>query len=217
MTFVLNVLMGRVLCGFGCPVGQCSRLGDDVAVAGKTGKDRLAVQGRAIAYAVALASAIALWFVSPRVIVEGGARAVAATLGGVAALATAAHLHGRYWRWRFCEGYCPIGIYYSAVQTGRGFGIHFDAATSTCTECESCDIVCPVGLHPRDLTRPKGDIGGIAIDGFQQASHCLTCGDCVRACEHQLRRKSPALVPLRLGARVRATRPSGEKRSPGAG
>ena len=198
VTFVLNALMGRVFCGFGCPIGQASRLGDDVEAAVKSRKDRRAIQGRAVAFAVALASAIALWFVSPRVFVAGSPRAVAATLAGVAALSAAVYLHGRYWRWRFCEGFCPIGIYYSAVQTGHGFGIHFDAAMHTCKECDSCQLVCPVGLDPRDLMRPKNDIGGIAIDGFAGQNHCLTCGECVRACEHQFRKEGRALVPLRL-------------------
>jgi ferredoxin len=55
-----------------------------------------------------------------------------------------------------------------------------------------------VGLDPRDLTRPKNNLGGIGLDGFAELNHCLTCGECVRACEHQFRKEGPALVPLRL-------------------
>jgi polyferredoxin len=198
VTFVVNAFLGRVFCGFGCPVGQASRLGDDVEAAGESGKGRRAAEVRAIAFAVTLAAALALWLVSPRVLVEGSARAIAGTLGVVAALSGAIYLHGRFFRWRFCEAYCPIGIYYSAVQTSHGFGVHFDAAKHTCTACGGCQLVCPVGLDPRDLTRPKNDLGGLAIDGFPQANHCLTCGECVRACEHRFRRQGRALVPLRL-------------------
>jgi len=206
ITFVLNAAMGRVFCGFGCPIGEVSRLGDDVEIAAKSGKNRLAARARAGAFALGLAVAVSLWFVSPRVFVEGSARAVAATLAGVGALAAVVHLHGRFWRWRFCEGFCPIGIYYSAVQTDHGFGVHFDRASGTCKECDACSLVCPVGLDPRDLTKPKDNVGGVAIDGFPGQNHCLTCGECVRACEHQFR-KAPALVPLRLSFHARAASP----------
>ncbi len=197
ITFVLNAALGRIFCGFGCPVGQTSRLGDDVEAA-KPGRERLVARARAAAFALALAAAIALWLVSPRVFVEGSARAVLATIGGVAALAAGVYLHGRFWRWRFCQDWCPIGIYYSAVQTAHGFGIHFDAASGNCKECGSCDLICPVALHPRDLSKPKEGLRGIAIDGFPEQGHCLTCGECVRACENQYRKEGRELVPLRL-------------------
>ena len=201
ITFALNAAMGRVFCGFGCPIGQASRLGDDVEIAQETGEDRRAVVGRAAAFALALAAGIALWFVSPRVFVEGSARAIATTLAGVAALSGAVYLHGRHWRWRFCQDFCPIGIYYSAVQTDHGFGIHFDAASGTCKECDVCSVACPVGLDPRDLTKMKESVGGIALDGFPDQNYCLTCGECVRACEHQFRKEGRGLVPLRLSFR----------------
>jgi hypothetical protein len=54
----------------------------------------------------------------------------------------------------------------SAVVSDHGYGIHLDAAKGTCKECDSCDPVCPVGLHPRDLTGPKNAVVGIAIEGF---------------------------------------------------
>jgi polyferredoxin len=198
ITFVLNAALGRIFCGFGCPIGQISRLGDDVEVASKTRKDRLAVIGRAAAFSLALGTAISLWLVSPHVFVEGSPRAIAATVAGVLGLSAVVFLHGRYWRWRFCEGYCPIGIYYSAVQTAHGFGIHFDEAKATCKDCDSCALVCPVGLDPRDLSKPKDNLGGLAIEGFPERNHCLTCGECVRACERQFRKEGIQLVPLRL-------------------
>ena len=201
ITFILNALMGRVFCGFGCPVGQASRLGDDVEIAVSTGKDRPRALGRAIAFALALAAAITLWFVSPRVFVEGSARAVAVTVASTLALSAAVLLHGRFWRWSFCESWCPIGIYYSAVATRHAFGVHFDEAMGTCKDCDACALACPVALHPRDLSRPKEGLGGIGIDGFPGANHCLTCGECVRACEHQLRHEAPGLVPLGLSFR----------------
>jgi polyferredoxin len=209
VTFALNAVLGRIFCGFGCPVAQANRLGEDAEIAAKTGGGRVAAELLANGFAIALASAIALWLVSPWVLVRGSARAVAVTIGAVLALAVAIRLHGRFFRWRFCEAYCPIGIYYSAVQTSHGFGVHFDGAAGTCKQCGACEVACPVGLDPRDLTKPKDDIGGLAIDGFPGHNHCLTCGECVRACEHQLRRAGRGLVPLRLSSRRPAREETG--------
>jgi NAD-dependent dihydropyrimidine dehydrogenase PreA subunit len=199
LTFVFNAFLGRIFCGFGCPIGQASRLGDDVEIAEKTGLSRFAVIGRYAAFCTGLGLAGTLWLVSPYVLREGSARAVALTLAGVSALSGAVFLHGRFFRWRFCEAYCPIGIYYSAVQTGHGFGVHFDERKNTCKDCGSCELVCPVRLDPRHLDVLKNDVGGIGLDGFAGENHCLSCGECVRACELQLKKEGRALVPLRLG------------------
>jgi polyferredoxin len=192
VTFALNAVMGRVFCGFGCPIGQASRLGDDAEIGSVRALARLG------AFSLGLATSIALWFVNPRVFVEGSARAATSAALGVLALAGAVFLHARFFRWRFCEGFCPIGVYYSAVVTDHGFGIHFDRAKNTCKDCGSCALACPVGLDPRDLARPKNGIFGIGIDGFPEANHCLSCGECVRACENQYKKGGRAFVPLRL-------------------
>jgi polyferredoxin len=198
VTFALNAAMGRVFCGFGCPIGQISRFGEDAEIGGKTRRRKLRAQAPAVGFALAVAVASSLWFVSPRVFLEGSARAIATTVGATLALATALWLHARLLRWRFCEGYCPIGVYYSAVVTAHGFGVHFDAARNACKECGSCDLACPVGLPPRDLAQPKNGLPGIGIDGFPAANHCLTCGECVRACESQYRKEGRAMAPLHL-------------------
>jgi polyferredoxin len=198
VTFGMNAVMGRVFCGFGCPIGEVSRRGEDVETGGKTRMDRARLWASSVGFSLALAGAASLWFVSPYVFVQGSARAIAATVGCALALTAALQLHGRYWRWNFCAGFCPIGIYYSAVVSDHGYGIHFDAAKHTCKECDSCDLVCPVGLHPRDLTAPKNAVVGIAIEGFPENNHCLNCGECVRACENQFRKEGRGAVPLRL-------------------
>jgi polyferredoxin len=198
VTFALNAVMGRVFCGFGCPVGQMSRFGEDAEIGGRTTREQLRAEAPAVAFALALAAAVSLWFVSPRVFVEGSALAITTTIAGTTAMATALWLHGRHWRWRFCDGYCPIGIYYSAVVTNQTFGVHFDAARKTCKECSSCDVACPVSLAPRDLTRQRNGLPGIGIDGFPGANYCLSCGECVRACENQYRKEGRGLAPLRL-------------------
>ncbi len=75
-------------------------------------------------------------------------------------------------------------------------------AAGTCKDCGARALVCPVGLDPRRPTKPKDDIGGLAIDGFPARNHRLTCGERVRACENQLRGEGLAAVPLRLSPRT---------------
>src|SRR5688572_26158316 len=100
-TFNLNLVAGRMFCGWGCPIGQLNRLTDDFAAQRETR---------------------ARW--------KWGA-----SLGGFALLASISIFHGlwiavlpatiaslifaRAWGWSFCRKVCPIGLYYSVVQTKR--------------------------------------------------------------------------------------------------
>ena len=38
---IVNAIVGRLFCGFGCPIGQASRMGDSVEVARRSGDKRL--------------------------------------------------------------------------------------------------------------------------------------------------------------------------------
>jgi polyferredoxin len=189
VTFALNAFFGRVFCGWGCPVGEASRLADlDESSRGR-GK-------RLWAYALLLAAAVEPWWIAPL-------RAPIVALAAWLALATAIVLFGRRWRWAFCRRVCPIGIYYSAVQTRHGFGVCFDARD--CTDCGACARICPVQLDPRDLSAKVQGLGGLALDDMPARHHCLTCGDCVRACELVLRKRALPRLPLHLGRAKRET------------
>jgi polyferredoxin len=210
ITFLINAVAGRLFCGFGCPVGEVSRLADAAEIAAVSRDSRLPAAARRIGFELALAGAAFLWLASPRVFVEGSPRAVAIALAGVAAGTGVLHAMGRFLRWKFCRFYCPIGVYYSAVQTAHRFNIHFDEVHATCKGCDVCAEACPVGLTPRDLSRPVNGLEGIGIDGFPQANHCLMCGDCVRACEHVVGRAPGAVVPLSLSRRPDRRKPPSE-------
>ena len=204
ITFLINAVFGRLFCGFGCPIGEASRLADAVDAA-KTAHARLLARLRALSFDAALAGAIVTWFVDPRVLLEGSTEAVALTLAGFAALTALVYLHGAFWRWNFCRKACPIGLYYTFVQPLQAYGVVFDADSEACIDCGLCDAVCPVSLHPRHLGETVSDIGGLALDGFPAQNHCLTCGDCVRACQLVM---APRAVdpPLRYGWRRQAGR-----------
>ena len=198
-TFLLNVVAGRMFCGWGCPVGELSRLGEQAFVHRVSTRAARAVQvGRLLASSMVIALGVVLWWVSPRVFVEGSSLAIAGWGGTVIALGALGVLHARYWRWGFCRKLCPIGLYYSVVTTGSARSIVFDAEMNTCKDCHLCDLVCPVHLDPRQLGELKSDIGGLAFESLPALNHCLACGDCVAACEHVFPGKEEQ-VPLRFG------------------
>ncbi len=170
-TFNVNLVAGRMFCGWGCPVGQLNRL-TDAFVAQRTRRSRWMWGGALGGFAVLLSLSILLWWTS-----LGGLGALAA----LAVMVGAAVVFGRAWGWSFCRRVCPIGLYYSVVQTKRPLGILFDS--SRCLDEGACVRACPVDLDARDLAAEKHGIGGFAIDGLKENSHCLRCGACVEACE----------------------------------
>lgn len=199
VTFLVNMIGGRLFCGWGCPVGQVSRLGDALEVPGLKPIQRLRAHAEGGLFTALLVASIMAWWVDPRVLWLGSGRAMATAWGIFALGVAAAYAHGRWWRWHFCMSTCPIGLYYSFVSPARHYGVHFRNQLSTCIECNACDHVCPVDLAPRDLMAPSGERPGLSIADAPGRNHCLECGDCVRACEWMIDKKGKEPVPLLLG------------------
>lgn len=197
-TFLINLVAGRMLCGWGCPIGQLHRLTENSSTPGISAGRRLFDRFAAAAFAALLPASVLVWWVDWRIVVEGPVVArswIAAAMLVGTALALA---HGRWWSWNFCRQACPIGLYYSFVAPARWFGITFQRP-DTCIECNLCDHVCPVDLAPRTLAEPIPYRGGLSIADAPGRNHCLECGDCVRACEWIVRQKTGGIAPLELG------------------
>jgi len=203
VTFLVNIPAGRMFCGFGCPVGQLSRFADTIDAFPKDAGRRRRGWLELLAFATVLALTCVLWWTSPGAFVSWPAAATA--WSALALLAGYTVVHARVWRWGFCRKLCPIGLYYSVVQTSPLVGIDFDPAR-TCTDCGGCAAICPVHLDPRRLEDPIASPGGLAFSGFPAANHCLHCGACVEACEHLTRKAGgpPAMGFRRPHDRPRA-------------
>lgn len=197
MTFLVNAAAGRLFCGWGCPVGQISRLGEQLDAPGLTIRQRWIARLKGAAHSGILVLAIMLWWVDLRVLVKGTGQALALSWATLLGLATAAYLHGRLWRWNFCKNYCPIGMYYSVVSPAQWFGVRFSHAEN-CINCNACDNVCPVALEPRNLLAEVSTPRGWSVSGMPGRSHCLECGDCIRACEFMTASKGKGPSPLTL-------------------
>ena len=202
ITFLVNAFGGRLFCGFGCPLSQANRLAERIAAErGKPGRTATIV--RSWLFAGAFAAAILHWWIDPRLWIEGSLGARAAAVAALAAGAALIQSHARWWHWSFCRGWCPVGLYYSVVSPSTALGIRFDAAT--CVNCNACDRVCPVGLAPRNLPGEIERDEGLAIATTTGVHHCLSCGDCVEACEFILGKRGITPIALTL-----ASHPFGE-------
>ena len=111
-TFLTNTLVGRFFCGWGCPVGYVSRLGENVDLAKKK-KEHLRWAFRHLAGAGFVATfigSIMLWWVDPRVFVDGSWTARLVVAGVFSALCIGGYIHAFVWRFGFCVNACPIGL-----------------------------------------------------------------------------------------------------------
>lgn len=198
VTFITNMIVGRFFCGFGCPVGYVSRLGEDVAVT--KGRRRVLAHLAGAGFVATFVAAIMLWWVDPRVVIEGSLLARGATLGVFIVLWAGGFLHAFWWRFGFCRGACPIGLYYRLVTSRPPIGILFANEPDKCIECGACEKVCPVALDPKSLglELPLGTVGSDAPLRYGDAE-CLRCGDCVEACRMIFAKQRAAVPPLRFG------------------
>jgi len=195
VTFLVNAVGGRLFCGFGCPLAQVNRLQEQVVANANDAAKRRRARLETWLYAALFSVSIVLWWVDARVVVAGSARAVALTAASTLALTVAIVGHAKWWNWAFCRGWCPVGLYYSVATLSKSFGIAFDKA-GTCVSCNACDRVCPMGLPPRDLLSTIERDEGLALPRGPAMNHCISCGDCIEACEYILERRKITPVPL---------------------
>ena len=198
-TFLVNLVGGRLFCGWGCPVGQLSRFGEVVDTPRKGRGKKLRARVEGALFSAALVLSVFAWWTDLAVFWAGSATALAVAWGSLAVCIGLAYAHGRWWRWEFCMTTCPIGLYYSFVSPSKHFGVYFRNEQGTCIECDACDNVCPVHLAPRDLMAPTGPRPGLSIADAPGRNHCLECGDCVRACEWIIAKRGQEPVPLLMG------------------
>lgn len=199
VTFLSNVVAGRIFCGWGCPVGQVSRFGEVLETPRIAGRSRALAHAKGAAFSAVLVVAFFAWWVDLAVFWRGSPRALAWSWGALAVTTALAWAHGRYWQWGFCKSTCPIGLYYSFVSPAHWYGVHFRNAESSCIECDACDHVCPVDLAPRELFLPIPARSGVSVADAPGRNHCLECGDCIRACEFMIAHRGTGPVPLLLG------------------
>jgi len=202
VTFATNIVVGRFFCGWGCPVGYTSRLGEDVDLKRRRNRLRWAAAHLAGAGFVAtFVAAIMLWWVDPRVLLHGSTSARLVTLAVFLALATGGYLHAFAWRFGFCVHACPIGLYYRYVTSRSPIGIVFSNQPSPCIECGACEKVCPVDIDPKRLGEalPRDAAEPADAAAIYGDAECIRCGDCIEACRMIFKVRPDQTPPLRFG------------------
>lgn len=200
-TFVVNTIVGRFFCGWGCPVGYVSRLGEEVERE-KQRRRRVVQHLLGAGFVGTFVAAVMLWWVDPRVMVDGSWTARGVVFGVFLALSFGGFLHAFLWRFLFCLRVCPIGLYYRYVTSKAPVGIQFAEIPDPCIQCGACEKVCPVNLDPKRL----GDVLTVVSTDPSDATarygdaECLRCGDCVEACRMIFSTKPEVTPPLRFGA-----------------
>lgn len=202
-TFVTNMVVGRFFCGWGCPVGYVSRLGEDVDLQRKQPLRRALAHLLGAGFVATFVGAIMLWWVDPAMFVEGSMAAKALAIGIFLVLTAGGYLHAFAWRFLFCIHACPIGLYYRYVTSRAPVGIVFSEVPDPCIECGACETVCPVAIDPKALgellpAEPGDGDAAMAPRRYGDAE-CIRCGDCVEACRLVFGKRGCETPPLRFG------------------
>jgi polyferredoxin len=200
VTFATNIVVGRFFCGWGCPVGYTSRVGEAVDLGGPRRWRRLLAHLSGAGFVATFVAAVMLWWVDPRVLLDGSALARGVTLGIFLVLWGGGFLHAFAWRFGFCRSACPIGLYYRYVTSRTPVGIVFSNQPSPCIECGACEKICPVDIDPKRLGEelPVRGEGGAESTVYGDAE-CIRCGDCIEACRLVFSKRAGETPPLRFG------------------
>ncbi|MBC8318642.1 MAG: 4Fe-4S binding protein [Desulfobulbaceae bacterium] len=170
--------LGRVFCGWICPVHFLSDMSDRLIhlfARKKRRKDRLLLPRQIfwfvlvadIFIAMVLGAPLFVIFSPPGLIGREIMRAVffhTLALEGliVVAVLIANLVTSRF----FCRYFCPLGALLALIGGKRRLRIHHDQ--DTCTECGLCQRSCPLGLNP---ALKEG-----------ASLYCWNCGECVEVC-----------------------------------
>ncbi len=217
VTFATNIVVGRFFCGWGCPVGYVSRLGEDVRLKKRKKLRWLGAHLAGAGFVGTFIAAIMAWWVDWRVLIDGSLTAKAVVVGVWLLLCFGGFLHAFVWKFGFCRSACPIGLYYRFVTSRTPVGIVFSQQPSPCIECGACEKICPVDIDPKSLGQPVPGPGEESMDLARLAAgadldaglappgevygdaECIRCGDCVEACRMIFKSRPGETPPLRFG------------------
>ncbi len=183
-----GLVLGRLACGWACPMGMMLEAGDFFArnikriVNGGWDIIRglLTVQ-LLVACLLTIGVFLSAYFTRPADILRQVTTLKFTPFLMTAALANATVIFIAYTFLRrlFCSYICLGAIFQMvpAVASPFSFRVRFDRKRAKlCTNCKSCETVCFMGIRPRTMVKkvdPK----------------CVACGECITACTHELGKK----------------------------
>ena len=174
------VLLGRVICGFLCPMGLIQ---DTMhLIRQRTGEKGITMTKTRYRYLVPVKWLLILLMFSA--VFLGGefcsfcpalttspvfaGMQVSIYLSGFVMIAV---LVGSFFKRRFWCNICPLGYLIGLLHHVSPFRIRKD--TVSCTECGACYEACPMGIQTIYTERCKTDVTD---------ANCIMCGECIRRC-----------------------------------
>ena len=178
VNFFENYFVGRLLCGWICPWGLLNRLGMIINHKLRRHKHRslILVIGNLIFSATATL-VVMNWVVDLKTLFMPQHPYFAYVWGAFGLLVLLGFVVLHMLGFKFCEGFCPFGMYLTVVTQKNSLRITFDSGRA-CVDCGLCTQVCPMDLSPREMDF-KDSMNG----GFGQ---CILCGDCIDVCQNRM-------------------------------
>lgn len=183
VNFFLSLVVGRLWCGWLCPMGAWQEICSPVMKHTVQEGWRNAVKyGVTVLWLAVLAylvfSAGGIRSVDPFFGTENGLSITSAAPLIVVAVIFAllfviGYLMGRR---GFCHVFCPVASLMIAGRKIRNFigwpALQLDADASRCTGCRKCSRECPMGL----------DVNGMVRNGAMENPDCIMCASCADIC-----------------------------------
>ena len=174
------VILGRVICGFLCPMGLIQDIMHQIRQ--KTGVKGMRVNGstydryRPVKWVMVLIM-LGITFAGGEFCAFCPALATSPVFAGLAVSLylsgsmMVVALVGSFFKRRFWCNICPLGFLIGLVHKISPFRIKKDV--QSCTECGACYEACPMGIKIIYTERKKADVTDM---------NCIMCGECIRKC-----------------------------------
>jgi len=211
-TMLIAVVLGRVFCGWVCPLGLLLDLNDDLRERlhrwRSTRQPRLAQFGAPkelkywlLALSILLSTVAAVPVFTTLSPVNLVALAVIFSPGIELSLIALLVVPEHFSRRLFCRGVCPLGAFHSLLGRYGFLRIRFRRQSACPRRCRRCSGSCPMGIR---VLEDHLLVGKPAVDDPE----CTRCGTCIDGCRDDV---------LRLGFRTRSRppAPSPNQRQPG--
>ena len=179
-TIGFAVLLGRVICGFLCPMGLIQDIMDKIRQKSGAEGVRMSEKRHNLLKPVKWL----LVFLMLGITFAGGEFCsfcpALATSPVLAGLSVSLYLSGfmmifvlvsSFFKRRFWCSICPMGMLIGLTHKISPFRIKKDV--QSCTECGACYEACPMGVKIIYTEREKSDVTDM---------NCIMCGECIRKC-----------------------------------
>ena len=179
-TLLFTLLLGRVMCGFLCPMGLMQDIMDKIRkkskIKGISQNEKVYSAFKPIKWFMILIF-IGLCFIGGNFCYFCPAMTISPILAG---MGVSLYFSGffmifilisSFFKRRFFCNICPLGYLVGLFHKVSLFRIKKDC--TACTECGACYEACPMGIKTIYTERGKADV---------TEAGCIMCGECVKCC-----------------------------------